>query len=435
MQNKNVVEVFNGGDELLERLVKESRRHRNQIGDKRYQFYLSGNLKVSDEVSREKLTPIVNQLLLSIGKKSTPKNYHKYRLNIEIIILNLAKCILNRQWCLIPLDNNAYGKHPYKNTGLSARYVKEIVNTLDRFGKIEIIRGAKYQNQPTRTAIQPTESFATNCLEAYLQSEDSSTPPYATWSEAKSKNNLSKEEMDYRGFIDEEYTPSESDVKQLERDEKDLGIINQFLTAHSWACKSSITRKYSPRIGLSGRLYCAFQSLPQRRIPIRSNTLIDGKPIMEVDIKSSHMRMAVAQCHNEKLDREFYNIVEKETGVFQSKAKLFTMLSLSSITRKQALGAFKSHKSGGGELDFETLESYVFNRFDRIPYYEGWSLRLMNWEGEILKQVMLEGVKNNIVALPIHDAVAVQAEHKQWAETTLKRCWNEFMNFEGCEVG
>ena len=145
--------------------------------------------------------------------------------------------------------------------------------------------------------------------------------------------------------------------------------------------------------------------------------------------------MAVAQCHNEKLDREFYNIVEKETGVFQSKAKLFTMLSLSSITRKQALGAFKSHKSGGGELDFETLESYVFNRFDRIPYYEGWSLRLMNWEGEILKQVMLEGVKNNIVALPIHDAVAVQVEHKQWAETTLKRCWDEFMRYEGCLVG
>jgi hypothetical protein len=434
MQNKNMIEVFSGADELLEMLVEESRRHRNQIGDKRYQFYFSGNLTISNEASREKLAPIVDQLLLFTGKKRTPKTYHKYRQNIEIIILNLAKCILNRQWCLIPLDNNAYGKPPYKNTQLSARYVKEIVNTLDRLGKVEIIKGAKYQNQPTRTAIQPTESFSTNCLAAYLQTEDSIIPPYATWSKTKNKNKLSKEEMNYRGFIDEEYIPNESDVKQLERDEKDLGIINQFLSAHSWACKSSITRKYSPRVGLSGRLYCAFQSLPQRRIPIRSNTLIDGKPIVEVDIKSSHMRMAVAQCHNEKLDREFYYIVEKETGVFQSKAKLFTMLSLSSITRKQALGAFKSHKSGGRELDFEILEGYVFDRFDRIPYYEGWSLQLMNWEGEILKQVMLEGVKNNIAVLPIHDAVAVQAEHKQWAETTLKKCWNEFMRYEGCLV-
>ena len=52
MQNKNMIEVFLGSDELLERLAEESRRHRNQVGDKRYQFYFSGNLKVSDEVSK-----------------------------------------------------------------------------------------------------------------------------------------------------------------------------------------------------------------------------------------------------------------------------------------------------------------------------------------------------------------------------------------------
>ena len=111
------------------------------------------------------------------------------------------------------------------------------------------------------------------------------------------------------------------------------------------------------------------------------------------------------------------------------------MYSLASLTRKEALGAFKSSDKGGNTLDFESLERYVFNRFDLIPHYEGWSLGLMNWEGEILKRVMLQGVKDNIVVLPIHDAVAVQQRHKQWAEKTLIRCWNEFMDFEGCEVG
>jgi len=77
----------------------------------------------------------------------------------------------------------------------------------------------------------------------------------------------------------------------------------------------------------------------------------------------------------------------------------------------------------------------MLNRFPKLPYYLSWSLIAMNYEGEIIKKVMLEGVRNNIVVLPVHDAVAVQAKHKEWAEKAMIRCWNEIVGFDGCEVG
>jgi len=47
----------------------------------------------------------------------------------------------------------------------------------------------------------------------------------------------------------------------------------------------------------------------------------------------------------------------------------------------------------------------------------------------------LKGVKDSIVALPIHDAVAVQVKYKEWAEKAMKACWHDVVGFDGCEVG
>ena len=41
--------------------------------------------------------------------------------------------------------------------------------------------------------------------------------------------------------------------------------------------------------------------------------------------------------------------------------------------------------------------------------------------GQILKQVMLEGVEQGIVALPVHDAVAVMQDNANWAKEAMLR--------------
>ena len=39
---------------------------------------------------------------------------------------------------------------------------------------------------------------------------------------------------------------------------------------------------------------------------------------------------------------------------------------------------------------------------------------------QILKDVMVLGLKEGIVCLPVHDAIALQKEHKDWAVETMK---------------
>ena len=40
---------------------------------------------------------------------------------------------------------------------------------------------------------------------------------------------------------------------------------------------------------------------------------------------------------------------------------------------------------------------------------------------------MLEGIKNDIVCLPVHDAIAVQQKHQDWAKEVMLETWQEHL--------
>ena len=86
-------------------------------------------------------------------------------------------------------------------------------------------------------------------------------------------------------------------------------------------------------------------------------------------------------------------------------------------------------------MNFNDVEACAHKLYPDLPYYEGWSVWAMNIEGEILKQVMLDGVKEGVVALPVHDALAVQERHEVWARERLTHHWNAIVGVEACELG
>jgi hypothetical protein len=61
----------------------------------------------------------------------------------------------------------------------------------------------------------------------------------------------------------------------------------------------------------------------------------------------------------------------------------------------------------------------------------GFGVNAQSLEGQILKQVMLEGVDRGIVALPVHDAVAVTQDNTEWAKEAMLRAWFEHANSGG----
>jgi len=63
--------------------------------------------------------------------------------------------------------------------------------------------------------------------------------------------------------------------------------------------------------------------------------------------------------------------------------------------------------------------------FPKLPLFESWGVLAQNMEGSILKQVLLDGVAQGIVCLPVHDAIAVPTGNESWALDAMSNAWSE----------
>ena len=81
------------------------------------------------------------------------------------------------------------------------------------------------------------------------------------------------------------------------------------------------------------------------KIPIRINTLINGNPIVEVDYKANHLRMAIASKGKHPPPDLFGNlgirVPEAET---RERIKVFVSRSIGSTNEEIAFNACKEHR-------------------------------------------------------------------------------------------
>ena len=66
--------------------------------------------------------------------------------------------------------------------------------------------------------------------------------------------------------------------------------------------------------------------------------------------------------------------------------------------------------------------------------FDGWGSKAQSLEGEILRKVMVEGVKLGISSLPVHDALAVNHEHADWAQEAMARVWADVVGGVGTQL-
>ena len=82
-------------------------------------------------------------------------------------------------------------------------------------------------------------------------------------------------------------------------------------------------------------------------------------------------------------------------------------------------------------LPWDSFKECLEKLYPELQLFTGWTHQAQNLEGQILKKVMLKGVDEGIVCLPIHDAVAVPKRHQLWAVKTMIDTWTEVV---GCHV-
>ena len=333
----------------------------------------------------------------------------------EIILLNLVFAMYQRSWLLVPGDSKFYSQDNYwtRRLGLSYRPMKTIVDYLRDENFVEYREGKAYKDSPVAARISPLPTLTWLLWEYFLQIEQPIEPPYLI---------VNKPDDGWEA------------IQSLPNDHyeiRELTQINEFLKDHSWACKAPVQLKYKNSAFQGGRLYTPFQSLPDRRIRLRINTRINGASIGEVDFSANHLRLNLAQNGGGYAGDTPYEDIAESAGFVEAdgqgreKVKRFITYAMGSSDEEATRRL--CHSNGIDNTQFEALVTSTQKLFPKLTLFAGWGIYAQNYEGQILKQVMLEGLKENIVCLPVHDAVAVQQEHLKWAEETMLECWDRQM--------
>ena len=88
--------------------------------------------------------------------------------------------------------------------------------------------------------------------------------------------------------------------------------------------------------------------------------------------------------------------------------------------------AFKALNQDGFNRElFEQIKQGTLKRYPKLKLFDRWGLSAQNLDGAILRKVMLEGIEQDIVSLPAHDAIAVKQGDAEWAKEAMERVWSD----------
>lgn len=169
------------------------------------------------------------------------------------------------------------------------------------------------------------------------------------------------------------------------------------------------------------------QRLPDKIAKVRLNTLINGKPVVEIDLKANHLRMAAA-LFKEELATDPYEEIVKVTGYRRDVVKSAINRSLGSDHAGRVLhGARYDEEMPIDNDTFKAIITETKRIYPFVPFNKGIGVMLQSLEGQIMINAQLRLIELGITALPIHDALMVNRGlmTQTAAAQVLKECWAE----------
>lgn len=329
-------------------------------------------------------------------------------------LLCFSGCVMTHHWLLVTLKTNEYSSNKYlKKYGLRYGPTKHIVEYLKDSGLVTSKKGSKYESNPMKTRLYPVPSFARQLLDFYLHTLEDFDGDYLQF-----EPDAKRDPVD-----DSNWAKAVSRLPKNHPDKADMLRINEFLEGQQWSCKGPVRLKYKLTVFHGGRLYTRYQQLPDKRHKIRINTLINSEPICEVDFSANHLRLALAVLHDEDAGDSPYEDIMAIAGIEdRGLVKSFITAALGAASRRAAQSSW--NKKALGSENFAVLEDALNQRYPGLILFDDWGIHAQNLEGAILRDVMLQGVDKGIVVLPVHDAVAVQQKHEQWAVDAMLEAWS-----------
>lgn len=345
----------------------------------------------------------------------------------RLIMANLVACVFQRKGLSVSGTAKSYLRKEYLGKRfLTKRAVNKVLSALEDNNLIIKIKGNPIAKEVNKYL--PTKQLEKLCLPLIYSVVES-------YDERKlivinSKKDAETERYYANTFnIEDERTlvlpETHPDIVKLRR-------INEALQKATFAFKSPITRVYSNNdVIQGGRLYCAFQRLPDRRARIRINTLLNGLPCIEVDLSCNHPAMLMA-LNGLQIPRDWYSHVAKKANCSRNKVKFLLTRMIGAEDRSIDLRPSTAKKNGipitdiPSICDREQIEFVIANEFPQLNKSlckGGIGVFLQNLEGEILLNAMDMLVKQEILSLPVHDSLCVQYIFEKEAIYALEKSW------------
>lgn len=369
------------------------------------------------EGPRDEVTRVLDEITKGIPRKK-PEDQKKVRDTARMVLANLVHCIYNRTWLGLPTKPEMYNKGGYLHDQLYLSH-RPTMAVLERLRAMDWLLPAVSGNnmQHTSTMHCPTTELEREIFQWLYLVRKPFTDEYIFASHPNEENGGKRKV--YLG------------AGASSHDLKNMKAINDHLREQSYALHGPQQLIYleEPDMPLQGgRVYMDMQRLPDKKAKVRLNTLINGKPVVEIDLKANHLRMAAALVKQELPPDPYLEIV-KTTGFGRDVVKSAINRSLGSDHAGRVIfgAADKNNEIVIEKETFLAIMAETQKIYPFVPFNKGLGVMLQSLEGQIMISAQLRLIELGITALPIHDALMVNRGLiiQAAAEQVLKECWAE----------
>jgi hypothetical protein len=378
--------------------------------------------KVSDfGLRKSQIGRLLEELLPLVVKSQQESDIGRYRQNLRHIIFALVASVYKQEWLTISTRNVHYNSEArLGKLGFSRRRIERILNVLITEG-YAIAGRAGYKHWGDPTLSKASQYFATPRLIEYF-----SGCLYEFQSEMLLEN--------YHEFND--FPEGAKPIQELyAENEALLREYNLFMSNHWWAKKGATTRSFSKTMLRGGRLNNSFQTIVNRRLPIREDTLFDGEPMAEPDFSANHLRLSAALL-GEQLPNDPYEAIRNATGATRAQAKGFITRVLGCVSTSQKGGQMKSlYQSNRDELTIDLYRSLLSEFYKEYPwlesqkvFYNDTGAKMQLLEGEIGLKMFRWAIDTNTPLISVHDSYACIKYHEKHVWEAMQIFWAEVVN-------
>ena len=366
------------------------------------------------------LESLEGELMPSVLKARRGNAHDNHRRLLRLMILNLVSVGFSHEHLNIQTKPEP-GSWIYEKYGLDQRRTARLVDALKEHGLMfQTNRGNRHIK--ITNAYRPTAKLLL---------------PYAEFLYQDHSNFDDYEPIRLDG---EEFTGQLEWHPTLDRDREILRAYNAMMSSHSWARKDVTFRSFNETPNSAGRVHTLFQTIVNRRVPIRKQTLLDGVPIAEPDFTANHLTL-LSMIFDTPLPDSPYDLVADDTKLSRDKVK-DVFVRLMGARNEQGYNRAKYSLERDKDSTSRSQVNIIRKSFYRcIPFLKkhdllctAWGGRLQFIEGQTALAMFEWATETNTPILNVHDSFACKEKDEERVSATMHSLRERVLSEWGSEI-